>query len=1004
MPLFSIVIPAYNTEKYLPACLDSLKAQSFDDWEAVVVVDASPDDCAGIVKRCVREDGRFRLIEKEVNGGVHAARRDGALSGQGDYLIFLDSDDALTPGALEALSQALPQDDKVILHFGTRCMADGVSAERAGSFEQWANSTAGPLDRDELLKAVFSPDAEYGKDWNITHRLVSAALAKDAFSRMSDERLTLAEDAYEVFCLALLSHGEVTHDDIEAYRYNLGRGITNDATLSLEKYASETADLMKSADAADEFARSLGYAEGLIVAEHLRHRLVFAAANELTDHVSVGQRAEGARVLADITGACAAPELMRLARDRAYELLDGGKELTDNDPLLEWYETAKKLVGNDFASSSRFMGYYDAAKSHINDLRRCTRLKSYENQDVRIFISAHKPVDLFDSSILQPVQVGCALRGDRFNWSFYDDEGNNISDQNAMYCELTTQYWAWKNTQSDYVGFCHYRRYFDFNPERHAENEYGEIMDSFIDASSQAEYCLDDASISAFVKQYDVVTTERKDICAYLGKGATLRSQYDAADKLYVEDLDKIVAILKKQHPEYGQDADAFLAGHIGRFCNMFIMKREIFNDYCAWLFPLLEEFVATTDMSLYSVEGVRTPGHLAERLLNIYLLHHERVNTGWKMAEVQCVHFTNPDYHDELPLLSGGEDKRPLIPVVFASDNNYVPMLTTTIYSALRNASTEYHYDVVVLHKDIFGDNQAQMRSFLAQFDNATLRFCDVSQIIDQYELTTNNPHISVETYYRFLIQKLLPYYNKVLYLDSDLIVKGDIAELYNTELGDNLLAAAHDIDFLGNLNVKDGKRMKYAKTVLKMDNPYDYFQAGVLVLNTRAMRELHPMETWLEYASNDAYIYNDQDVLNVCCEGRVTWLDYDWNVMIDCNGRIANVFSFAPAASFKAFNDSRNHERIVHYAGFEKPWKFPTCDRSALYWEYARKTPYYEKLLSMLGGMGGGSSNSALLLHERAINIDSPVRRFIDPIMPVGSARREMIKSIARTVRRRS
>ena len=63
-------------------------------------------------------------------------------------------------------------------------------------------------------------------------------------------------------------------------------------------------------------------------------------------------------------------------------------------------------------------------------------------------------------------------------------------------------------------------------------------------------------------------------------------------------------------------------------------------------------------------------------------------------------------------------------------------------------------------------------------------------------------------------------------------------------------MLGAIRDIDFLANLNVKHGKRMGYAQTVLKMKNPYDYFQAGVLVLNTKAMREHYTIEQWLTYA----------------------------------------------------------------------------------------------------------------------------------------------------------
>ena len=632
------------------------------------------------------------------------------------------------------------------------------------------------------------------------------------------------------------------------------------------------------------------------------------------------------------------------------------------------------------------------------------RVSRFEDEPIRIFVSAHKPVELFDSQVFQPVQVGASRTDERFIWALCDDEGGNISDLNPMYCELTTQYWAWKNVDADYIGLCHYRRYFDFSDTSHEENAYGEVIDDYIDIVSQREYMLEDAHIRKVVKNYDVITTPVEDIRSYMGENSTIRSQYDAAPKLFVEDLDRVIGILVARHPEYEQDAKAFLAGHTGRFCNMFIMKKQIFHDYCAWLFPLLEEFVASADMNLYSKEGLRTPGHLAERLLNIYLLHHERIGAGWKMKQLQCVHFTKPDRYYLPMALSCGNDNRPVIPVVFASDNNYVPMVTTTIYSMLRNASDAYRYDIVVLHEGIEWENQERMKAFFGQFENAGLQFCDVSRFVDQYELTTNNPHISNETYYRFLIQELLPYYSKVLYLDSDLIVKGDVAELFSVDLGDNLLAAVRDVDYCGNLNMKDGIRMRYTKEVLGMRRPYDYFQAGVLVLNTKAMRKLHPMEKWLEFASDDRYIYNDQDILNAHCQGRVKYLDYDWNVMTDCFGRIGNVFSFAPCAIFDAFNDSRNHEKIVHYAGAQKPWKMMGCDRFDLYWEYAKDTPFYVQLSSMLHAEAVKpmiAEQVAIDDHECVVSGDSPLRKVVDPIAPFGSRRREVLKSIGRAAR---
>lgn len=1003
MPRFSICVSSYKDEKYLPACIDSVLAQSFTDLELIVVDDGSPDSTASILEQYAQKDSRVIPLIQDKNRGLHIGRKIAVEKSTGDYIILLDSDDELGDDCLAKFDSYLNATPCDVLHFGIDVINVGVSNNEASNFQNYINAPVNPLFNKDIFEAVFSAHKGYLQDWRITQRVYAGGFFRRMFATMTNDRLERAEDAYESFVTLANARSQYTANDIVGVRYYLGRGVNSDSSLSVSAFFKSASDFQANVDHMRTFADAFdafGIKKTCSDAVAKMYELLF---NDWLVRVPEDQKLDAADEAAKVMGKLpVAEELMRLSRDRAYSLLQTNCAPI-NDMALDWYEHAKKLASTDAATSPRFMAFYTAARDHVNDLVNMAKRKSYENLNIRIFVSAHKPVELFDSSTLQPVQVGCSLRNDRFPWAFHDDKGNNISDLNPMYCELTTQYWAWKNTSSEYVGFCHYRRYFDFSNTRHSENIYGEIMDDFIDAASQKKYSLDDESIEKFVTQYDVVTTERKDIRTYAGRNATMRSQYDAADKLFVEDLDKVISILKLQHPEYGQDADKFLSGHVGRFCNMFIMKRDIFNDYCAWLFPLLEEFVSTTDMSHYSKEGVRTPGHLAERLLNIYLIHHERMGAGWKMAELQCVHFRWPDRRASFTAPYGEADSKQIIPVVFAADNNYVPMLTTTVYSTLLNASKDYFYDVVVLHRDITGDNQLTMQRFFGQFENMSLRFCDVSEYVLRHDLSTNNPHISVETYYRFLIQEILPDYDKVLYLDSDLIIQGDISELYGVNLGNNLLAATHDIDFLGNLNMKNGKRLTYAKKVLGMKNPYDYFQAGVLVLNTAEMRKLYSIEAWLDFASDDRFIYNDQDVLNAHCEGRVTWLDNDWNVMIDCNNRIANVFSFAPASTFDAFNDSRNHEKIIHYAGFEKPWKFSSCDRSIAYWTYARQTPFYESLMSMLAGPVRSTSSSPLTMHEHAISPDNPLRKFIDPIAPVGSVRREMLKSAARAVRKK-
>ncbi len=102
MQLISVIVPIYNTEKYLPKCLDSILAQTHTNWEAILVDDGSPDDCGKICDEYAAKDKRFKVIHQS-NGGVSAARLNGFKLCRGEYISFVDSDDTLPQNALERL-------------------------------------------------------------------------------------------------------------------------------------------------------------------------------------------------------------------------------------------------------------------------------------------------------------------------------------------------------------------------------------------------------------------------------------------------------------------------------------------------------------------------------------------------------------------------------------------------------------------------------------------------------------------------------------------------------------------------------------------------------------------------------------------------------------------------------------------------------------------------------------------------------------------------------------
>ena len=305
--------------------------------------------------------------------------------------------------------------------------------------------------------------------------------------------------------------------------------------------------------------------------------------------------------------------------------------------------------------------------------------------NIKIFVSAHKQATFPEGESILPVQVGAAQATTRFTNTLHDDEGENISVENPRYCELTAQYWAWKNADADYYGFCHYRRYFDFTDTPHKENDYGEIIDSYIDDHALAEYGINDDAIARAVDGWDVITTPLNDV-RRIGGFSNLKQHWDADGHLRLKDLRHMYDILCARHPDYKVDADAVLGGRTAAFCNMFIMRKEIFFEYNEWLFPLLDEFAAATDFSKMDVQTTRTVGHLSERLLNIFIAHKQRTGAHWKIKRLQCVHFLHPEPVATLEPLDGKYTN--VVPVVFAADNNYVPMLATTIYSMLKNAS----------------------------------------------------------------------------------------------------------------------------------------------------------------------------------------------------------------------------------------------------------------------------------------------------------------------------
>lgn len=591
-------------------------------------------------------------------------------------------------------------------------------------------------------------------------------------------------------------------------------------------------------------------------------------------------------------------------------------------------------VRGDLAGCGRITGKEDkTGKDTQNSL-----ISICQPSDIKIFVS-HTPGSnniRMHAPFIYHVMAGSDFqKGELPNDMLADNTGEHISYLNKCYCELTTQYWAWKNIEADYYGFCHYRRYFSFAPVLYAEADCGCLVYPFLNQKIWRKLYPGEQAVRQRIMPYDCLIA--KGIPVRVLGAKNVYEHYAKAPGLKKEDFDLFLKLIVKRYPKLRQATTSYIYGSVFYPCNMFLMKKELFGEYADMLFSLLAEFRQQSDRTKDSREGQRTLGHLGERFAGIYYAYLKQ--QGFCTSELQMALFE----HTQAEVW-----RQPLpqeIPIVLAADSNYVPILFTCLKSLVSCCSKERKYHIYIFHTDMDAANKQAFQKELA-CTNICIDFVDVSARMADYCLRAKG-HITRATYYRFLILDVLKACPKVIYLDADVIVCKDLAILYDMPLEDALLAAAVDADFIGQYHGANPDTRDYCQQVLQLANPDTYVQAGVLVLQVKMLNQKTNAKELLTMAQQGNYRYSDQDILNIVCHGKIKLLDLAWNVCADSGNRRYAVIRFAPAYLCESYEQAREQPYVIHYSGDSKPWDDPNMDFAKEFWQVARKTPYYEALL---------------------------------------------------------
>ena len=232
---------------------------------------------------------------------------------------------------------------------------------------------------------------------------------------------------------------------------------------------------------------------------------------------------------------------------------------------------------------------------------------------IKILVATHKTYNFPEGTMYQPIQVGKTIGLNDFGY-LGDDTGDNISDKNRSFNELTALYWAWKNEffkDSDFCGLVHYRRYF-----------------SGQDTAINGKRVLGPDGAEKLMADSDVVVPKKRNYFV-----ETIKSHYIHAH--YEKDFNHIRELILEQSPSYIDAFDRVMGQRSLHLYNMFIMRPELFTAYCEWLFPLLFELEKRVDISSYDDYQKRIFGFLAERLFNVWLLKN-----NLKVKELKVVNI----------------------------------------------------------------------------------------------------------------------------------------------------------------------------------------------------------------------------------------------------------------------------------------------------------------------------------------------------------------------------
>lgn len=271
---------------------------------------------------------------------------------------------------------------------------------------------------------------------------------------------------------------------------------------------------------------------------------------------------------------------------------------------------------------------------------------------------------------------------------------------------------------------------------------------------------------------------------------------------------------------------------------------------------------------------------------------------------------------------------------IAMSSSEEYFPYLSVYLQSLCDNTSDDWNYDVVIFTTS---RNESLKQIILDSYqkDNIVIRYYNPKQLVNNLSMNITHEYFNEACYYRIIAPLVLELYDKIIFTDIDLIIQKDIKFLGQIRLDNNAIGACIEpiwkrlVDnnsFFNEISIK-----KYSEKILKLDDICKYYNTGVLLVDTKKYKAYY--NSLIDAINQNYFIYQEQCALNKIFKNNIFILPKEWNYEVERN--IDKNF-------YKDISTS-----IIHFLGKRKPWFYPDEDFADIWWEYAKKTPFYEEIV---------------------------------------------------------